>query len=100
MHTFPLEHSVPPAVHVGLQAVLSGLQVYGTQVSEGGATQLPFPSQVLAPTTLFACELHDEGAQMVCVPQFSHCPLPSHVPSREQVDFASGPHVGCPAAGA
>jgi hypothetical protein len=68
VHTLPALHSALP-VQVGSQAVASGLHAKGAQVTDAGATQLPMPSHVLVPTTVFGVMLHADDLQMVCVPQ-------------------------------
>jgi hypothetical protein len=73
----------------------------GAQIVAGPALHRPCPSQTLTPTT--ALSAHVPALHTVPATWFRQPPLPSHVPSRPQVDSSDAGHwleaCGAPPAG-
>jgi hypothetical protein len=102
----PLTHATPVTQsafdrQVLAQAFVSGSQLKGAQIVAGPALHRPCPSQTLTPTTAppeQAPALHTVPGTWLRQP-----PLPSHVPSRPQVDSSDARHwfdaCGAPPAG-
>jgi hypothetical protein len=85
LHGFGERHCVL-SVHDVKQAVPSGLQTYGSQaIIVVGATQFPLPSHFESPICL---PLAQEPAMQTTLSHLRQLPLPSHVPSRPQLEGA------------